>query len=235
MIFFLVWALYLLHQKKYLWSAIVIGISISVKLIPLMFLPILYNYFRKNKDLNLSSLFLYYLTVGITVLLSFLPFLSWELITNFSASITLWFQKFEFNASIYYVIREIGFKVKGYNIIESVGKILPILVFIIISALAFFKKNNSTEKLITTMLFGITAYLFLATTVHPWYLATPLLLSAFTKFKYMILWSLLVILSYFAYSNPDFQENYWLLAIEYIGVSGYLLFEVLQKNNSRLS
>ncbi|PKD17568.1 mannosyltransferase [Salegentibacter salinarum] len=247
MLFFLIWSIYLLHKKKWIWSAILLGVSVSVKLLPLLFLPLLWNYFlkkrsfknlpknaliknkiRQARELNFQKLLIYYLIVGITVLISFLPFISSELIYNFSASIALWFQKFEFNASVYYVIRWIGFQLKGYNIIETAGKILPFIVILILAGLAFFRKNDSTEKLLTTMLLGISAYFFLATTVHPWYIGTPLLLSVFTKFRFALVWSLLVILSYSAYANTEFQENFWLITIEYVVVIGVFILEFFQ-------
>ena len=236
MLFFLTWSIYLLHQKKWIWSAILLGISVSIKLLPLLFLPLLWNYFIKNRKiensdipgLNFKKLLGYYLMVGLTVLASFLPFLSSEFISNFSASIALWFQKFEFNASIYYIVRWIGFQLKGYNIIASAGKILPLIVILILSGLAFFRRNNSTQKLIETMLVGVSAYFFLATTVHPWYIATPLLLSVFTKFRFALVWSFLVMLSYSAYTKNGFQENYWLIAVEYVLVIGIFLLEIFK-------
>ncbi len=236
MLFFLTWSIYLLHQKKWIWSAILLGISVSIKLLPLLFLPLLWNYFIKNRKtensdipgLNFKKLLGYYLMVGLIVLASFLPFLSSEFISNFSASIALWFQKFEFNASVYYVIRWIGFQLKGYNIIASAGKILPLMVILILSGLAFFRRNNSTQKLIETMLVGVSAYFFLATTVHPWYVATPLLLSVFTKFRFALVWSFLVMLSYSAYTKNGFQENYWLIAVEYVLVIGIFLIEIFK-------
>ena len=140
----------------------------------------------------------------------------------------LWFQKFEFNASIYYIVRWIGFQLKGYNIIASAGKILPLMVILILNGLAFFRRNNSTQKLIETMLVGVSAYFFLATTVHPWYIATPLLLSVFTKFRFALVWSFLVMLSYSAYIKNGFQENYWLIAVEYILVIGIFVLEIFK-------
>ena len=236
MLFFLTWSIYLLHQKKWIWSAILLGISVSIKLLPLLFLSLLLNYFIKNRkiensdipSLNFKKLLGYYLMVGLIVLASFLPFFSSEFISNFSASIALWFQKFEFNASVYYVIRWIGFQLKGYNIIASAGKILPLLVILILSGLAFFRRNYSIQKLIETMLMGVSAYFFLATTVHPWYIATPLLLSVFTKFRFALVWSFLVMLSYSAYTKNGFQENYWLIAVEYILVIGIFLLEIFK-------
>jgi hypothetical protein len=236
MLFFLTWSIYLLHQKKWIWSAILLGISVSIKLLPLLFLPLLWNYFIKNRKtensdipgLNFKKLLGYYLMVGLIVLASFLPFFSSEFISNFSASIALWFQKFEFNASIYYIVRWIGFQLKGYNIIATAGKILPLMVILILSGLAFFRRNYSIQKLIETMLMGVSAYFFLATTVHPWYIATPLLLSVFTKFRFALVWSFLVMLSYSAYTKNGFQENYWLIAVEYILVIGIFLLEIFK-------
>jgi len=247
MLFFLLWSVYLLHQKKWIWSAVLLGVSVSAKLLPLLFLPLLWNSFlnkksfknlpgnalvknkiRQVRELNFQQLLIYYLIVGMTVLISFLPFISTEFIYNFSASIALWFQKFEFNASIYYVIRWIGFQLKGYNIIATAGKILPLIVILILAGLAIFRRNNSTEKLLTTMLLGVSVYFFLATTVHPWYIATPLLLSIFTKYRFALAWSFLVMLSYSAYANAEFQENYWLIAVEYILVIGLFLLEVFK-------
>jgi len=239
MVFFLIWSLYLLHQRKWFWSAILFGLSISVKLLPLLFLPLLFNYFIQKRstsekdltNLNFGRLLLYYLLVFITVITSFLPFYSAEVVSNFMSSVGLWFGKFEFNASTYYVIRWIGFQVKGYNIIETAGKILPIITILIILGLTFFSKYQNTRQLLTNMLFAVTAYLFLSTTVHPWYLAIPLVLSVFSELKYVMVWTGVVMLSYYAYSNPEFQENMWLLAVEYIIVLSFLVFELYKRKD----
>ncbi|MDP4665122.1 MAG: mannosyltransferase, partial [Flavobacteriaceae bacterium] len=69
-------------------------------------------------------------------------------------------------------------------------------------------------------------YLSLATTVHPWYLALPLLLSLFTAYRFMILWSLTIVLSYTAYSQPIVHEIPWVLALEYLPVFGLLVWEL---------
>ena len=81
----------------------------------------------------------------------------------------------------------------------------------------------------TAMLFGLCFYYFTATTVHPWYLATPLILCVFTKYKFPIVWSLVIILTYQAYANNPWQENLWFVFIEYLIMYSFLIFEVFQQ------
>ncbi len=230
MVFFLVFSIYLLNQRKWILSAIVLGLSISTKLLSLMLLPLFFRYFISDKErLNFKNLIAYYLIVLTTIILSFAPFYSYEVFSNFMASVGLWFGKFEFNASIYYIVRWIGFQVKGYNIIETAGKILPVFTVLIILGLTFFRKYKNTKQLLTNMLFAVTAYLLFSTTVHPWYLAIPLLLSLFTEMRYVIVWTLVVMLSYYAYSNTVYNESMWLVALEYILVVGFLGRELFKK------
>jgi hypothetical protein len=234
MLFFFVWALYLLFKGKWFWAAVLIGISVSVKLLPLLFLPLFLKYFTNNKTQKVLEIFGvsikrlagFYSVIGFTVVLTFLPFLSSEFIQNFSSTIGLWFQNFEFNASVYYIIRWIGFQVVGWNIIETTGKILPVLVLLFVLAIAFFRKNKTPQELMTGMLFAVSIYFLLSTTVHPWYIATPLLLSVFTKYKFPIVWSFMVMLSYSAYGENGFDEKLWLVALEYLVAIVVALWEI---------
>jgi len=236
MLFFLIWALYLLYNGKWIWAAVLFGLSISVKLIPLLLLPLFWRYFV-DKGLFSKGFWelkkFYWVTI-LVVLISFAPFYSSEFVSNFTTTIGLWFQNFEFNASVFYVIRWIGFKTVGWNPIETVGKVLPLVVIVFLLVISFFRKNNTPQQLITAMLFAISFYLLLSTTVHPWYIATPLLLSVFTKYRFPIVWSGMVMLSYSAYGIEGFSENLWLVAIEYTVVIGYFLLEIFQKKNKIL-
>ncbi len=240
MIFFLVWSLYLLYSGKWQFAAVVLALSISVKLIPLIFLPLFFQWFfkhDKNKKevstaLNLTKLIGFYAIVTITTLLLFLPFYSSEFINNYSQTVALWFQNFEFNASIYYIAREIGYLFRGYNEIATIGKIIPIVVILVTLIITFFRKNKTIVELITAMLFVLAFYYFTTTTVHPWYVATLLILSVFTKYKFPLVWSFVIILSYLAYVNinkADKSENLWIIAIEYIIVYSVFIWEVFFK------
>ncbi len=256
MIFFLVWSLYLLHSGKWKWAAVVLACSISVKLIPLMFLPLFFGWFKKkgnvianemkqsvpSKEITSSQvprndifkLLSFYTIVGITTLLLFLPFFSMEFINNYSKTVGLWFGNFEFNASIYYIAREIGYAITGYNEIGVITKILPIISLLIILGFSFFRKNNTIPKLTTSILLAFTLYLFLSTTVHPWYIATLVALCVFTNYRFPLIWSLVMILSYLSYSGigtSDKSENIWVIGLEYLIVFVAFIWEVYSKKH----
>ncbi len=251
MVFFIIWSLYLLHKGYWYWAAVVLALSVSVKLIPLLFLPLFFQKFifgeRKGFDKpalsadrvslarGLPKLIGFYSIVIFTVFLTFAPFLSDRFVANFSRTITLWFQTFEFNASIYFIIRWIGYQIVGWNVIETAGKILPLVVIGILLGLTFFRKNRSTPQLITAMMLGICSYYFLSTTIHPWYIAVPLSLCVFTNYRFPIVWSFVVILSYTAYLHPDFKENLWMVGLEYLLVFAVFGWEICNKRKPKCS
>lgn len=231
MIFFLVFSLYLLQTGKWKLAGVMFALSISVKLIPLMLLPLFYQYFIKTK--NVSKLIGFYTIILITLVLLFAPFYSSEFIHNYSETVGLWFGKFEFNASLYYVARAIGYAITGYNEISTIGKFIPILVIVVLLLMSFFRKNKTMPQLIAAMLLISTFYYFTSTTIHPWYLATLVALSVFTNYKFPLVWSFMIVLSYFAYTTDSYSENLWIVGVEYVVVYSVFIWEVfLKKSNS---
>ena len=222
MIFFLIWAMYLLSKSKHLIAGIVFGLSASIKLIPFIFIPIL---FRK---LGARRWLIFCIITGITFLVLFIPFFNKEMINNFFTSLDLYFQKFEFNASIYYIIRAIGYHIKGYNIIHTAGIILGITAFVSVLIITVFTKKTSGYHIFKPMMFTLTIYYFLSTTVHPWYITTVVALSLFTSYRFTIIWGYVLILSYFAYRIPAFDENLWLVSLEYTIIYSVLVWEVFK-------
>lgn len=237
MIFFLVWSLYLLHKKKWALAGFIFALSISIKLIPLMFLPLFYQWFTKHKDWSykngLKKLILFYSIILASTLISFLPFYFSGFTNTYIGTVGLWFKRFEFNGSLYYIAREIGYLLSGYNKIATIGGIIVYTVVIFVLILTFFRKNKNLIELITAILFALSFYYFIATTVHPWYIATPLILSIFTKYKFPLVWSFVIIISYLAYNNENNSENYWVLILEYAIVYSVFFWEVFIKKATK--
>ncbi len=227
MLFFFVWSLYLLSVHKWKWAAVIYACSISVKLVPLLFLPLFLKHFKFKKAV------LFYGIIGMTSVLLFVPFYDAEFVNNYSKTIGLWFSNFEFNAGLWNVVKKIGiqFEAKPWELIKTYGKITPIITIIVVFLFTFLRKNQKLQQLLTSMLWVLTLYYFMSATVHPWYVIFLVVLTAFTKYRYAFIWSSAIVLSYYAYSLADFNENMWLLAIEYSTVFSFLIYELIAYRN----
>ncbi|MEO7523135.1 MAG: hypothetical protein ABIT58_03535, partial [Ferruginibacter sp.] len=228
MIFFLIASLYFLHRKSYSRSAVLMALSIGVKLVPLMLLPLLMRNMGSNKLIR------FYFITGFILVLFLFPFFSLQFGVNYFNTIALWFVNFEFNASIYYVIRSIGYEVAGYNIIGTAGKVIPFIMLGMILSFSMRRSNRELINLIGNMLLALCVYFFLSTTVHPWYIVSLVALSMFTGYKFPVVWSVVGMLSYQAYSNPLFKENSLLLLIEYSVVYSCFIFEMVNNHKKAI-
>lgn len=229
MLFFFVWAMYLVSFGKWKWAAPVYALSILLKLVPLLFLPLFLRHFGIKRSV------FFYLGIGLTALVFLLPFYSAEFFDNYGKSIGLWFSNFEFNASLYNLIKTIGidfFDAKPWLLVKSYGKIVPMATIAIAIGLTFFRKNQNLPILLGSMLALLSSYYIFSSTVHPWYIIFLIVLGVFTTYRFAMVWSAMAVLSYFAYSHPDFRENLWLLALEYLVVFGYLVYELLKNRNT---
>ena len=217
MIFFSLLAVWLLMQNRLVLSAGALALAIGTKLVPLLLLPLIVRYLGWRKGIW------YALLTGILTAALFTPFASVELVRNVFSSINLYFQKFEFNASVYYVLRTIGYWIEGYNAIERIGFWLSVTTTLSIVWIAFrWRTVPVSVQLIATL----TLYFAFATTVHPWYITTLIAASVFTRFRYPVVWSALIPLSYHTYRTQPYNENLWLTAVEYGTVAAILIVEI---------
>lgn len=221
-IFFFLIAVYLLVLQKEKLSAVAWAFAAATKLIPIFFLPIILRKFPLKKS------FLFYLLFGIIFIALWAPFYNSTLIPHFLESVRLYSKTFEFNASIYYIVRWVGYKTVGYNIIQTAGPWLARIAYLGILVILLKKKIVEWKSFFVLLLFAISWYYLFALIVHPWYSVTLVFLAVFTRFRYPMLWSAMAVLSYWAYSNPYYQENFWLLAVEYVLVIGMAVGEFLR-------
>ena len=148
---------------------------------------------------------------------------------NFYNTIKLWFSNLEFNGSVYYIIRHLGYKIKGYNIIKSVGFITPILTTIIMFYLLLIKNNQKIKIILENMFLLLCFFYMISMVVHPWYIITILYLGLFTKYNFQIIWSAMIFLTYFAYKNYNVEENFYLIGLEYIVVFGFFIYDFFNR------
>ena len=237
MIFFLLLAVYLLVKNKWQLSAIAFAFSICAKLLTLMFLPFFIKKMGWSKSIR------YYLLIGVTCAILFIPIVNADFFANFSESLNLYFQKLEFNASFYYLFRWVGFKIYGYNKIAFIGPVLAGVAGLFILYLAFIRQNKLGKKLdginwpllFKYWLFSICAYLFCTTTMHPWYVCLPIAVCVFTHYRFPILWSYLIFWTYINYSYSPYHENLWIVAFEYLILFVWLLKEYLTNEEKVIS
>lgn len=225
MLCFLCLAWLLIITNRLFGAAIAIAIAIGIKLIPLMLMPFLIVYWGWKRAV------VFFAIVGITLILFFLPVLLH--LEFFWSSIDLYFRKFEFNGSIYYLLRWFGFQIKGFNLIHILGPVLAFSTIGMITYLTWKYKSSKSTSLPKYWLFSLTTYLMLATTVHPWYLILLIGLCVFTNYRYPLLWSALIVLTYVNYSYSPYYENLWFVSCEYMFLIGFLFYELVLKEDPR--
>jgi hypothetical protein len=223
-IFFLIWAIYEFEKGSRNKSAVATGLAISFKLVPLILLA---SFFKK---LSLKGYLKFIIIAVLVAVISFIPFMFSDALEGILTSTSLYFQSFEFNASIYYLIREIGYEFKGYNIIAISGPLMGILSFL--GMMIFNISAPSKMELPERMLWTYLIYFLFATTVHPWYVLPILVLGILSGYWFAIAWTFLVFLTYWGYTQLGYQEDLRIVAFEYISLIAFIVFELVQKSKN---
>ncbi len=224
MIFFLVLGFYFLVFKNWIWAVLPLSLAVATKIIPLMFFPFLI------KRMSWKTLISFSLCGFIILVLLFSPIFFNAHGSNLGSSLDLYFQRFEFNASIYYFLRFIGFQIAGHNLIAVLGPLLGLIAGILILLLAWKHKTIDWKSLPSLWMFAMTIYLIFATTIHPWYLSIIIWAMLFTPFRFPILWSWLIMFTYVNYSFVNYHEMIEIMLIEYILLFSYLYWEWKKHN-----
>jgi hypothetical protein len=227
LVFFILLALKFIRSEKYYASGIALGLGILTKLLPLLLLPFLWAKFRKN---GLRLMF----TALLVTIAGFLPFSGIVSATGFLESLALYFYKLEFNASIYFLVRQIGYWIAGFNIIWVAGPALGLLALLLI---IIFSTSRAAGKRETgeVWMWLLVIYMALTTTLHPWYIITPLALSLFTHYRFSVVWSYFIFLTYVGYTVSQYVPDYWLIGLEYVVVYIVMILEIIKERSFKMS
>jgi hypothetical protein len=199
-----------LHRKQFSPAGSFWGLAIGLKLLPLILIPAFAYYQETRKNI------LFWLGAGVAMIVSFCWLLidtSW---TNFMTSVALYQGKFEFNASIYYLLREVGFWIYGYNTIGTLSRLLSLLTLVLVVFFSWKKKPKSLLEMMDLWVLIYLVYLLLQPVVHPWYLIPAFGLSLLTGRNAFVIWSFAAIFSYQAYGTDIVKESALVLSLEYL-------------------
>jgi len=206
---FLLTTLLSLSRQRLGWSGAFWGLAAGIKLLPFLLAPAFFFW----KRIRFSTRF-WGMAVGVLVLV-FLPLVYWDSWGNFFQSLQLYQGKFEFNASLYYLFRALGYELAGFNTIwylTKVGMVITLLGAILLS----WKHSNASLFEIPGVWVQLYLLFFLfQPVVHPWYILPGLGLSILSRQWTFFLWSFGAIFSYQAYSKNPVQEQPLFLGFEY--------------------
>ena len=210
----------LLLRRRTRLAAGALALAVATKLLPLLALPLLARQLGRRR-------FRWFVGVLAGSLgLLFLPYLSWSLLLHIGLSLDLYFQSFEFNASVFYLLLGLGKWLTGLDLVGGLGPLLGLGA----AYLAFWLARRAGRPRLAAvpqlLLLTLSGYFALATIVHPWYLVPLVALSCFSPLRYARVWAGLAVLSYAAYRTTAYTESGLLIALEYGSVLAWAAWEV---------
>ncbi len=226
MITFLLGFLFYASTSRMPHAAVMLALSVASKLLPLMFLPVILLKQKKSWQ--------FFIIFSLISILLFLPLIDASFIKGMQNSLTLYYQNFEFNAGIYYLLRQIGYWFYGYNAIATIGKFLFAISIISILAISYYcNKIKASYHFTFTMVYLV--FVFFSLILHPWYIILLVALTPFTKFKFPIVWSFFIFLTYLGYNQNEFLENYYIVTLEFLAVIIAILYDWFNHTRSSLN
>ncbi|MDA0314003.1 MAG: glycosyltransferase 87 family protein [Bacteroidetes bacterium] len=227
-LFFLLASIASLSRQKLGDSGMYLGLAIGMKLLPLL-LALSFLFWREVR----TSVRFWGLAIGIG-LLCFLPLVVGGAWQNFFQSLQLYQGKFEFNASVYYLFRAMGYWWVGYNVIGVLTKIGMVITVFGVIWMSWKRSKATLEGMIGLWVQLYLLYFLLQPVVHPWYLLPGLALSILTRQWTFLLWSFGAIFSYQAYSQFPVEEKPFFLFLEYGLVFFGLYLDYFRKERTNI-
>lgn len=165
-VLFLIAAIWGVHRSSAVGASLALAAAGLVKLYPFVLFPLLWRRFGWRAVWPGAAL---------TAVVC-LPYASWEALRHFVESLQLYVQLFEFNAGLYYGVKEVFWWVTGQDWSKTLGPALGGMFAA--SLLAIYRIDARRRWSFTRSTFWTLGAFFLcSTTVHPWYLLVILPLA----------------------------------------------------------
>ena len=212
-------AIYFFKQQRYHLSAFLLALAISAKLWPILFLAWIPSALGVGKSIRYIAITLLFFT------LSWIPLYTTDILQHFASSLKLYVSYLEFNGPIFELLRH----TLGDHLVKGTGLLsILTLIALVIYTLSIWKTKHADWP--SAMLWLHAIYLFGAQAVHPWYILPLVALSVLTQWRWPILWSLLIIPTYLTYAQDPFTQPYWWIAVEYILLGTFILWEIRKRS-----
>lgn len=225
MMSYLIIALYFI-KKNWLFSSIFFTLAVQIKLIPLIAIPFLVRFIGIRKTIYYGTI-----VVVLSILMTY-PYMSDTQFNHFMEGLRLYYGTFEFNSFIPHYLQEFISLFTGFNPIQYTAPILSIVSFGVVLYFAFFRSKNTITELAQDISIALLFYFLLNNTVHPWYIIFLLFLFPLSRSRTVLIWTMLITLSYSFYSENGFVSRL-LIDLQYILVIASLILE--KRNRMKIS
>lgn len=215
-IMFMLVGLWLLEKNRQTTSAISVALAVATKLNPIFFLGAVYtqNGFKKSMQ--------YGILVVLFVLGLFAIIFNVEYFQNFMKSFGLYFAWFEFNGGLYEFCNQLSRVVLGYLISDKLSLIFPVVTILLMLRVTFYHKTLITADKLALLFF---IYFSFSPIVHPWYALLLLPFGILSGRFYVIIWTIMAFFSYSAYKVDGFNQDLWVVFLEYLIVYSVFILE----------
>jgi hypothetical protein len=149
--------------------------------------------------------------VGVCILL-YVPLLRQVDVAGMFSSFKLYYQSFEFNASLYYIVKCFynwwSPNSGGMLVSRWLG-----VAWLAFSAIVILRRAVSIPHAMYMIFFSM---LLTSAVVHPWYLIPVMVYGLLANRYAVLLWTPLVFMSYSHYSDGAYQEQPLWIVLEYL-------------------
>jgi len=230
MIAFLALSVTHLTNARPIVSALSLAFSVLSKMVSAIIFP--WYLIQQSKTQIIKFVLIFCLMMAIQIFM-----IPWS--DGGTSGFLLYFQKFEFNSSLYKLLREY-FHSKEWWITEQYTALILIAAFALTSF--FIWLSDLIHKSRTTFYFKSIwilwfVYLGTSSTIHPWYLTPLLFLGIFTFPLSSVVWSFLIFGSYIFYDSGVKELFPYYVILEYLIMTLVFIYELKlhYKSNKMLS